>query len=103
MVTNLAPHSCGCAKICEKILNNAGFDGTCKGNEETFSVSRCSPSSWGQQNTLELFAVKRNIFSEISKVLLNDTFAEFDGRSQIKVGLLPSKNLFLFASMIALQ
>ena len=26
----------------------------------------------GQHNVMEIFAVKRNIFSEISKVLLND-------------------------------
>ena len=33
---------------------------------------------------MEIFIVKRNIFSEISKVLLNDIFAEFDRSSPIK-------------------
>ena len=32
----------------------------------------------GQHNALKIFAVKRNIVSEISKVLLNDIFAEFE-------------------------
>ena len=30
------------------------------------------------------FAVKRNIVSEVSKEILNDIFAEFDGSSRIK-------------------
>ena len=33
---------------------------------------------------MEIFAVKWNVVSEISKVLLNDIFAELDGRSEIK-------------------
>ena len=35
----------------------------------------------GQDNALEVFAVKRKIFSVISKELLNDIFAESDGSS----------------------
>ena len=38
----------------------------------------------GRHNALEIFTVKGNIFPEISKVLLNDTFAEFDRSSRIK-------------------
>ena len=38
----------------------------------------------GRHNALEIFTVKRNIFPEISKVLLNDAFAEFDRSSRIK-------------------
>ena len=38
----------------------------------------------GQHNALEIFAVKRNIISEISKELLNYIFAEFDKSSSIK-------------------
>ena len=34
-----------------------------------------------QDNALEVFAVKRKIFSVISKELLNDIFAESDGSS----------------------
>ena len=53
---------------CGKILSNiAEFNATCK-----------------PKNVLEIFTVKRNIFSEISKVLLNDMFAEFNGSSRIK-------------------
>ena len=33
---------------------------------------------------MEIIAVKWNIVSEISKVLLNDIFAELDGGSRIK-------------------
>ena len=33
---------------------------------------------------MEIFAVKWNVVSEISKALLNDIFAERDGRSGIK-------------------
>ena len=38
----------------------------------------------GQHNAMEIFDVKWNIVSEISKVLLNDIFAELDGSSGIK-------------------
>ena len=37
-----------------------------------------------QYNAFEIFVVKRNIVSEISKELLNDIFAEFDGSSRVK-------------------
>ena len=37
-----------------------------------------------QHNAMEVFAVKWNVVSEISKVLLNDIFAELDGSSGIK-------------------
>ena len=40
--------------------------------------------SIGQNNAMEVFAAKWNDVSEISKVLLNDTFAELDGSSEIK-------------------
>ena len=33
---------------------------------------------------MEIFAVKWNVVSVIRKVLLNDTFAELDGSSEIK-------------------
>ena len=33
---------------------------------------------------MEIFAVKWNVVSDISKVLLNDIFAELDGSSGIK-------------------
>ena len=33
---------------------------------------------------MEIFAVTWNVFSEITKVLLNDVFAELDGSSGIK-------------------
>ena len=33
---------------------------------------------------MDIFAVKRNVASDISKVLLNDIFAELDGSSEIK-------------------
>ena len=33
---------------------------------------------------MEIFAVKWNVVSEISKVLLNYIFAELDGSSEIK-------------------
>ena len=33
---------------------------------------------------MEIFVVKWNVVSEISKLLLNDTFAELDGSSGIK-------------------
>ena len=38
----------------------------------------------GQHNATEIFAVKWNVVSEISKVLLNDVFAEHDGNSGVK-------------------
>ena len=38
----------------------------------------------GQHNAIEIFAVKWNVVSDISKVLLNDIFAELDGSSGIK-------------------
>ena len=37
-----------------------------------------------QHNAMEIFAVKWNVVSEISKVLLNDIIAEVDGSSGIK-------------------
>ena len=37
-----------------------------------------------QHNAIEVFAVKWNVVSEISKVLLNDVFAEHDGSSGVK-------------------
>ena len=49
----------------------------CKQSENTFSVSRYWP-------TIQIFVVKWNIISEISQLLLNDIFAEFDGSSGIK-------------------
>ena len=39
---------------------------------------------WGQHNAIEIFAVKWNVVSEISKVLLNDIFTEIDESSEIK-------------------
>ena len=33
---------------------------------------------------MEIFAVKWNVVSEISHILLNDIFAELDGSSEIK-------------------
>ena len=41
------------------------------------------PSDIGQHNALEFFAVNRNIVSEISREILNDIFAEFDGSRPI--------------------
>ena len=38
----------------------------------------------GQHNAMGIFAVKWNVVSEISKVFLNDIFAELDGNSGIK-------------------
>ena len=38
----------------------------------------------GQHNAIDIFAAKWNIVSNISKVLLNDIFAELDGSSGIK-------------------
>ena len=38
----------------------------------------------GQHNAMEIFAVKLNVVSDISKVLLNDIFAELDGSNGIK-------------------
>ena len=38
----------------------------------------------GQHNAMEIFAVKRSLVSETSKVLLNDVFTEPDGSSEIK-------------------
>ena len=38
----------------------------------------------GQYNVLQIFTVKRYIVSKISKKLLNDIFAEFDGSSRNK-------------------
>ena len=37
-----------------------------------------------QHNPMEIFAVKWNVVSDISKLLLNDIFAELDGNSGIK-------------------
>ena len=37
-----------------------------------------------EHNAMEIFAVKWNIVSDSSKVLLNDIFAELDGSSGIK-------------------
>ena len=42
------------------------------------------PLGIGQHNAIEIFAVKWNVVSEISKVLPNNIFAEFDGSSGIK-------------------
>ena len=36
-----------------------------------------------QNNTLEIFALKRNNLSEISEKLLKDIFSEFDGSKTI--------------------
>ena len=38
----------------------------------------------GQYNVLQIFTVKRYTVSKISKKLLNDIFAEFDGNSRNK-------------------
>ena len=38
----------------------------------------------GQHHAFEIFTAKKKVFLEISKVLLNDIFAKFDGGSQIK-------------------
>ena len=56
-------------------------DATCKGSEKTFSVS----ISIGQHNASEIFAVKCNVVSEISTVLLNDVFAELDERVESRI------------------
>ena len=48
-------------------------------SEKTFSV----PRYIGQHNAMEIFAVKWNVVSDVSKVLLN-IFAELDGSSGIK-------------------
>ena len=48
-----------------------------KRSEKTFSVSRYCP-------TLEIFDVKRNIVSEISKEKPNDNFATFCGSCPVK-------------------
>ena len=65
----------------ESFSNNfAGFDATCKRSEKTFSV----PRYIGQHNAMEIFAVKWNVVSDISKVLLNDIFAALNGSSGIK-------------------
>ena len=37
-----------------------------------------------QHNAMEIFAVKWNVVSDMSKLLLNDIFAELDGNSGIK-------------------
>ena len=69
---------------CGKIFsNNAGFDTSCEQSEKTLCVSRYLPRSQDQHNAMEIVVVKRNIFLEISKVLLNDIFAELDRRSRI--------------------
>ena len=63
----------------ENVSNNARFDATCrKGRKYLVSLDI------GQHNVLEIFSVKKNIASEISKELLNDSFVEFDGSSRIK-------------------
>ena len=59
-------------------LQSSGVDATCKQRDKFFSVSR----SIGQDNAFEI--LKWNVVSEISKVLLNDIFAEVDGSSGIK-------------------
>ena len=56
------------------------FDASCKRSAKTYSVSRSSY----QHNAMEILAVKRNVVSEIIKVLLNDTFAEIGESSGIK-------------------
>ena len=38
----------------------------------------------GQHNAMEIFAVKWNVVSETSKVLLNGIFTELDGSSEIE-------------------
>ena len=52
----------------------------CNRREKTFSI----PRYIGQHNTMEIFAIKCNVVSDISKLLLNDIFAELDGSSRIK-------------------
>ena len=52
----------------------------CKQREKSFSV----PRYIGQHNTMEIFAVKWNVVSDISKVLLNDIFEELHRTSGIK-------------------
>ena len=59
-------------------LYSSGVDATCKQSDKFFSVSR----SIGQDNAFDI--LKWNIVSEISKVLLNDIFAELAGSSGIK-------------------
>ena len=46
-----------------------------KPSKKTFSVFRYI----GRHNAREIFAVRWIVVSEISKVLLNDVFAELDG------------------------
>ena len=46
-----------------------------KQSEKTFSVFRYI----GHHSATEIFAVRWNVASEISKLLLNDIFAELDG------------------------
>ena len=62
------------------ILVVAGSDATCKRSEKIFSV----PKYTGQHNAMQIFALKWNVVSDISKVLLNDIFAELDESSGIK-------------------
>ena len=49
-----------------------------KQSEKTFSVFRYI----GHHSATEIFAVRWNVASEISKLLLNDIFAELDGNRQ---------------------
>ena len=82
-MTNVTPHSCGCGEMLPGkffLITCAKFDATCKRSEKTFSV----PRYIGQHNAMEIFALKWNVISDISKVLLNDNFAERDGSSGIK-------------------
>ena len=47
----------------------------------------------GQHNAMEIFTVKWNVVSDISKVLLNDIFAELNGSSGIKNSITDRLNL----------
>ena len=42
---------------------------------------------------MEIFAVKWNVTSEMSKVLLNDVFVELDGSSGIKIIIIYTNRL----------
>ena len=44
----------------------------CMQREKTFSI----PRYIGQHNAMKIFAVKWNVVPDVSKVLLNDIFAE---------------------------
>ena len=79
-VTNLAPHSCGCENFFRKIFSNnlQGLTPRVKAKEKNFSVFRYI----GQHNAMEILAATWNVVSKISKVLLNDIFAELYGSRQ---------------------